>query len=607
MMNKEKKEILKKFRFPLIIYILLNLFMSIILIFEAHYLAKMLESITNGNIDETKKLLLIAFSITISYLIIYFIARFFQTYILNKLTKNVVSMVSMRSQKLSSQAIESTSSGAMTNYILDTPFSYVQWLMYAIFWILSSISTLIMCVYMCLFHYSIALIAVVYIVVSFILYNFFLRKQYIYGNIFKNISRAYKSYNVEIIKSQRDIKALNIGKKMNEENEVIIDNIDLSRTKKEKNALISSTVQKVINLIFFILLNILVVALTKNLYLIMVNAIYIFNNYSTFYNLRNNFGNSLKGIVYTNMLGKDIDDIYDETKFPTDKYGDKDIDRLKGTIEFKNVGFSYKYFYDKSTNSYDFDTQYKEAISKKQSLIQLMKKDKGQQEEFTQKVFENLNFKINAKDKVAFVGQSGSGKSTILNLIAKFSTCDSGQVLLDGVNINELSEKTLRQNICMVSQNTYIFNGTIRYNLQLVKPDATEEELKEACHKAYMDEFLFRLDDGLDTEIGENGIKLSGGQKQRLAIARAFLLNRAIVIFDESTSALDNESQAYIQDSILNFDNSTVIVVAHRLSTIINVNKIYYLQEGVIVNSGTFDELIEKNESFKNLFMTEQM
>ena len=159
----------------------------------------------------------------------------------------------------------------------------------------------------------------------------------------------------------------------------------------------------------------------------------------------------------------------------------------------------------------------------------------------------------------------------------------------------------------MVSQNTYIFNGTIRYNLQLVKPNASEEELWSACKKAYFDEFVSGLDKGLDTNIGENGIKLSGGQKQRLAIARAFLRDSQIVIFDESTSALDNEAQAHIQKSIDNFVGRTVIIVAHRLSTIINVDKIYYLQEGVITNSGTFDELMKQDKSFKELFLAENI
>lgn len=141
----------------------------------------------------------------------------------------------------------------------------------------------------------------------------------------------------------------------------------------------------------------------------------------------------------------------------------------------------------------------------------------------------------------------------------------------------------------------------------LVNSNATEEQLKDACKKANLDEFISTLEKGMDTEIGENGIKLSGGQKQRLAIARAFLKDSQIVIFDESTSALDNESQAHIQESINNFVGKTVIIVAHRLSTIINVDKIYYLQEGVITNSGTFDELIEQDKSFKDLFLAENI
>ena len=279
---------------------------------------------------------------------------------------------------------------------------------------------------------------------------------------------------------------------------------------------------------------------------------------------------------------------------------------MKGDIEFKNVSFNYKYKYYKEAVNADYETLYNDEFSKKRSLIEVTA-DEQESEIISKTVFEDLSFKIDAGQTVAFVGQSGSGKTTILNLIAKFSQCDSGEVLLDGVNINDLTKDTLRNNICMVSQNTYIFNGTIKENLKLVKPNASDEELMEACKRAYMENFLNELEKGLDTVVGENGIKLSGGQKQRLAIARAFLRDSSIVIFDESTSALDNEAQSYVQNSISELKGRTIIIVAHRLSTIINADCIYYLQEGKVTSKGTFDELMENDESFKELFMTENI
>ena len=141
----------------------------------------------------------------------------------------------------------------------------------------------------------------------------------------------------------------------------------------------------------------------------------------------------------------------------------------------------------------------------------------------------------------------------------------------------------------------------------MVKPDATDEEIEDVCKKAYMQEFIQTLTNGIDTVVGENGIKLSGGQKQRLAIARAFLRDSAIVIFDESTSALDNEAQSCVQKSISQMRDRTVIIVAHRLSTIINADCIFYLQEGQITNKGNFDELMESDESFKELFLAENV
>jgi len=295
------------------------------------------------------------------------------------------------------------------------------------------------------------------------------------------------------------------------------------------------------------------------------------------------------------------DDIY-----PIDKYGDIEIERLKGDIEFKNVAFGYQYKYYKENQDLDYDQIWQEEKNKKMKVLD-SKKDDRESEYVKKQVFKNLNFKIKAGQTVAFVGESGSGKTTILNLIAKFSTVDSGEVLLDGVNINDLTKKTLRNNICMVSQNTYIFNGTIKENLLLVKNDATDEEIMQACEKAYMKDFLNELEKGIDTVVGENGIKLSGGQKQRLAIARAFLKDSQIVIFDESTSALDNQAQAFIQESISQFEGKTVIIVAHRLSTIVNADCIYYLQEGEIACSGKFNTLMRKDESFRELFMTENL
>ena len=226
----------------------------------------------------------------------------------------------------------------------------------------------------------------------------------------------------------------------------------------------------------------------------------------------------------------------------------------------------------------------------------------------TNKIFDNLSFKIQPNTTVAFVGRSGSGKSTILNLMSKMYEVDEGQVLIDGIDIKDLDKESLRSGISLVNQFPYIFDMTIKENLLLVKQNATDEEIESAIERASLKDFIDSLPNKLDTKVGESGIKLSGGQKQRLAIARAFLRNSPIIIFDESTSSLDNFAQEDIKHSIDQMKGkSTIVIVAHRLSTIRNVDKFFFLDGGKIEDIGTFDELFENNVKFKNMFYAENL
>ena len=223
-------------------------------------------------------------------------------------------------------------------------------------------------------------------------------------------------------------------------------------------------------------------------------------------------------------------------------------------------------------------------------------------------IFENLNFEIEPNKTVAFVGISGSGKSTILNLISKMYEVDDGEVLIDGVNINDLSKQSLRNAISLVNQFPYIFDMTVKENLLLAKPDATDEEIVYSLKQAALYDFIESLPQKIDTVVGESGIKLSGGQKQRLAIARAMLKKSSVILFDESTSSLDNLAQNQVKESINNIKGkSTIIIVAHRLSTIKNVDKIFFLEKGKITDEGTFEELFERNENFRKIFLAENI
>ena len=185
---------------------------------------------------------------------------------------------------------------------------------------------------------------------------------------------------------------------------------------------------------------------------------------------------------------------------------------------------------------------------------------------------------------------------------------DDGKVLIDDVDIKDLDKQTLRSSISLVNQFPYIFNMSIKDNLKMAKEDATDEEIDKAIEDSFLKEFVDSLPNGLDTIVGESGIKLSGGQKQRLAIARALLRKTSIIIFDESTSSLDNLAQEHIKKCIDNLKGkSTIVIVAHRLSTIKNVDNIFFLENGKIVDEGTFDRLCKKNKEFERLFEIENL
>ena len=219
-------------------------------------------------------------------------------------------------------------------------------------------------------------------------------------------------------------------------------------------------------------------------------------------------------------------------------------------------------------------------------------------------VLKNINLDVKQGETIALVGNSGGGKSTIVNLIPRFYDVKSGSISIDGTNIKDLSLQSLRENISVVFQDNFLFSGTIKENILLGKQDATDEEIQEALKMAYLDEFVSTLKDGLNTQIGERGILLSGGQKQRVAIARAFIKNAPIVILDEATSALDNKSEAIVQKAIDNLMvDKTVFVIAHRLSTIKNADRIAVINEGNLVELGNHDELMQiENGQYKTLY-----
>ena len=208
---------------------------------------------------------------------------------------------------------------------------------------------------------------------------------------------------------------------------------------------------------------------------------------------------------------------------------------------------------------------------------------------------------------IAIVGKSGEGKSTILKLINKSYKIDDGKIYIDDVDLNELDETSIKNNISIVSQSPYIFNLSIKDNIKLSNPNATEEEIISVCKQSQIHDDIIKMDNGYDTLVGENGVILSGGQKKRIAIARALIKQSKIILFDEATSSLDNNNQEQIKKVMKKLSsNHTIIIVAHRLSTILNADNIYFLNNHKIIASGTHDGLMKSCKEYKNLYEIEQ-
>lgn len=247
-----------------------------------------------------------------------------------------------------------------------------------------------------------------------------------------------------------------------------------------------------------------------------------------------------------------------------DRENAKSITHLDGNIEFSNVTFGYE------------DTQ--------------------------APVLNNLSFNINQGETIAFVGASGAGKTTICSLIPRFYDINDGSITIDGIDLRDMTMKSLRSQIGIVQQDVFLFTGTLRENIAYGNLNATEAEIKRAAQQAHMEEFIELLPEGYDTQVGERGLKLSGGQKQRIAIARMFLKNPAILILDEATSALDTETESIIQEALSDLaKNRTTLIIAHRLATIRNADRIMVVTKNGIEEEGTHEELIAQNGMFANL------
>lgn len=385
---------------------------------------------------------------------------------------------------------------------------------------------------------------------------------------FRNQSDKVAGLTGELVRGARDIKMLFAKESFMKE---LDKNVKFQSEKNFEMRNIDMGFNLVIDLLkdFFEFITIvaLIYLVTKDIITVAI-AVALYSYRSTVLtDLMDTVSSLLEECKSFNISCNRVFDIINNEKFKKEKFGDKHINNIVGEFEFKNVVFSYD---DKNA------------------------------------ILNKLNLKIEANKTYGIVGKSGEGKTTMFNLLCKMYDTKSGFISIDGIDIKELDEESIRGNITIISQNPYIFNLSIKDNLKLVKNDITDEEIENACRLACLDDFINSLPQKYDTVVGEGGVNLSGGQRQRLAIARALVQKTKIILFDEATSALDNETQSKIQKAIDNLkDKYTIVIIAHRLSTIVNCDEIMILQNGQIIDSGTHKELSKSNKEYKRLCETE--
>ena len=509
--------------------------------------------------------------------------------------------IAYQSFKISDKAYTNHNTSNFTKRIASDPMKIFDGIHNIVMNVQGIITALIMVVYITVISPVVGIIAI--LTVASIIVVDYIRKKKNKKNRKEMYKRDEKTSSLlnEIVRSQKDIKSLNLESELKKD----IKNLsDYGSKQTIKTHVTNRNLMFVRSVILNIMITaLMVVALIFREYdwLTLTSFMIIYNNRYEINWLSSTLGTLFDFYTDIDLAVTRISELYEDDEYPLETFGKKNLKNVRGEIEFKKVGFSYLEYRNKTDEEIKKEKEYnkKHKIKTRVKTREVIGK---------KQVFEDLSFKIEPNTSVAFVGKSGSGKTTILNLLSKMYDADKGKVLIDGWDIQKLSKETLRASISLVNQFPYIFDRTIKENLIMAKPDATEEEIDLAVKESALDEFIETLPQGLDTIVGESGIKLSGGQKQRVAIARAMLRKSSIIIFDESTSSLDNIAQAQIKKSIDGIKGkSTVVIVAHRLSTIKNVDKIFFLEEGKIADVGTFQELYKRNKEFKRIFLAENV
>lgn len=469
---------------------------------------------------------------------------------------------------LPARAFEEKSSGEFINRITSDSSTIADSFRQILRITISLLTCTIVFIYICFNSWIVALEVIIYLVLFYIISHKYLpsikEKQ---KEINKEKDRAVADVS-ESVRGIREIRALGIRKSMNDNFKNIVRNIYFKINKqmiieRNYNAWIYN-LNCILEFVIFTTCILLIINGNGSFAFFMAMTYYIYRFMNTI-ELMMNLSTSIQKMK---VSIERLSEILDNKLYEDEKFGIISKTDIEGNVIFKNITFKYP----------------NEDIE----------------------IFKDFNLDIPTGKKVAIVGKSGQGKTTIFNLLLRYFNPDAGVILVDDIPIEDFTEDALRQNIAIIRQEPFIFNKTILENLKIIDPYMSLKKIRNACKLAEIDEYIMSLPNKYDTMIGEGGINLSGGQKQRLAIARALLKDSKIILFDEATSALDNENQNKIKIAIDNLvENHTIIIVAHRLSTIMDADFIYLIDDGKVVASGTHKQLLKKSKIYKSLYENE--
>lgn len=470
---------------------------------------------------------------------------------------------------LPAYAYEKTSSGEVINRIVNDADTLSFAFSRLVALISSLTASLIVLVYIFINSWVLGIEIIIFVGILYLVINKYDPMLINVHKERKKVQDKFTSLVNESIRGIREIKTLGVKNNlMSNMKEIIKSIFDKSKEevsiRKKYNAL-TFLLKIFLEGVVFITCAFLIYkgSITIGFFVTMTYYIYRFTNLID--NI-NNFSQTYQKLIVSLQR---VNEILENRLYEDEIFGNEKINKVKGIIEFKNVSFSYP----------DEDN-----------------------------ILNDFNIKLEPNKKIAIVGKSGQGKSTLFNLITRVFDVKEGLITLDDINIKDLTEEELRKHISIIRQEPFIFNRTILENFKIINKDIELEEIRKYTKMSYLDDYIMSLPNGYDTLLGEGGVNLSGGQKQRLSIARTLAKNSEVILFDEATSALDNSSQDYIKKTIDNLiKDHTVVIVAHRLSTIMDADIIYLVDKGKVVDSGTHNELLKTNKTYKKLYETESL